>query len=392
MLFWIIVAALTAGVGIVLLNPLMRKSPAAVDDRVGEQAVYRDQLKELDRDLAGGLISPDQAGYARAEIGRRLLAVSDAARKSGPARKGTHWLAQSFVIVALPAIGLCLYLTLGHPGVPSMPLAARLANPGGDMSILVAQAERHLAKDPDDGKGWDVLAPVYLSMMRPADSELAYRNAIRLLGPTPDRLDGLAEALMTLSGGVVTDDARQNLEQALKLQPENPRARFYLALALEQDGKKQQAQAAFTALKQSSPPGAPWLSAVDEHIALNGGAPAPQAPQSAAAAPAADTPPADALGGPTAADVAASQDMAPADRQQMIRGMVDGLDAKLKTDPHNLPGWMRLIRSYTVLNEPAKAKDALTAGLAVFPADSADGQQLVGLAKELGLSMENLPQ
>ena len=73
MLFWILVAVLTAVVGAVLLHPLLRGAKEAGDCRAGEAEVYRDQLRELDRDLAGGLISTEEAGYARAEIGRRLI-------------------------------------------------------------------------------------------------------------------------------------------------------------------------------------------------------------------------------------------------------------------------------------------------------------------------------
>ncbi len=178
-----------------------------------------------------------------------------------------HRLTQAFVILLLPAIGLCLYLTVGTPGLPSQPLSARLENPGNDMAILVAKAERHLDEHPEDGKGWDVLAPIYFKSMRVGDAELAYRNAIRLLGPSPERLDGLAETLMAVSQGVVTAEASDVLKQSLALQPDNPRAKFYLALAFEQAGKASEAKAAFEALAKASPADAPWLPIVNEHIA-----------------------------------------------------------------------------------------------------------------------------
>src|SRR3954470_20175888 len=127
MLFWIIVAVLTAGIGVILLYPLLRGARVAELGRTGEAAVYRDQMAELDRDLAGGLITSEQASYARAEIGRRLLAVSAAPEASSPpAGRGTYRLAQAFIIVLLPALGLCLYLRTGDPGLPSQPLEARL--------------------------------------------------------------------------------------------------------------------------------------------------------------------------------------------------------------------------------------------------------------------------
>lgn len=378
MLFWILVAALTAGVGAILLYPLLRGAQAAAEDRAGETAVYRDQLKELDRDLAGGLISAEQADYARAEIGRRLLAVSAAPAAVVPETgRKSYRLTQAFIVVLLPVIGLCLYLRTGEPGLPSQPLQARLDHPGNDMNILVAKAEHHLAEAPDDGKGWDVLAPVYFKMMRLDDAQMAYRNAIRLLGPTPERLGSLAETLMAASDGVITAEAREALQQSVKLNADNPRAKFYLALAFEQENKPDDAKAAFTALAKESPADAPWLPLVNQHIAKNGGTPA--------APPAADP---KAPGGPNEQDVAAAQTMSADDRQRMIKGMVDTLDAKLKQDPNNFEGWVRLIRSYAVLNDKDRAADALKRGLAAFPASGGQGQQLVALAKDLGLSAE----
>ncbi|XAZ24586.1 c-type cytochrome biogenesis protein CcmI [Sinorhizobium sp. B11] len=380
MLFWILVAVLTAAVAAILLYPLLRGAKTVEDTHAGEVAVYRDQLRELDRDLSGGLISADEAEYARAEIGRRLIAVSGAApaelRK--PARH--HRLTEAFIVLLLPVIGLCLYMNTGRPDLPSQPLEARLANPGNDMAVLVAKAERHLAQNPDDGKGWDVLAPIYFSTMRVSDAETAYRNAIRLLGPSPARLDGLAETLMAVSEGVVTEDARKLLEQSLSLEPNNPRARFYIALSMEQAGQPEEARSAFETLAKQSPADAPWLPLVNEHIAKNGGQAA--APEAQPAAP----------GGPTSEDVAAAETMSSGDRQQMIRGMVESLDAKLSADPNNFEGWMRLVRSYAVLNDKDRAAGALKRGLAAFPASGDEGRQLLALGKELGIATEGLSE
>lgn len=381
MLFWIVVSVLTAAVAAVLLYPLLRGAKAAEDSRAGEAAVYRDQLRELDRDLAGGLISAEEADYARAEIGRRLLAVAEGEEKPQAGRKtiGRHRVTEAFVLLVLPLLALCLYLTTGRPDLPSQPLEARLADPGRDMALLVAKAERHLAEEPDDGRGWEVLAPIYFKTMRMADAETAYRNAIRLLGPSPARLDGLAETLIAAAEGVVTEEARKTLEQSLALTPDNPRARFYVALSMEQAGKAQEARAAFEALAKESPAGAPWLPLVSEHLVKNGGAPLvaadPQAP-----------------GGPTEEDVAAAEDMSGGDRSQMIRGMVESLDAKLAENPDNFEGWLRLVRSYAVLKDKDRAANALKRGLAAFPASGDQGRQLLALARELGIATEGLTE
>ncbi|WP_432444713.1 c-type cytochrome biogenesis protein CcmI [Rhizobium leguminosarum] len=385
MLFWILVAALTAALAVILLYPLLRGAKAADNIRAGEAAVYRDQLRELDRDLDGGLITPEEADYARAEIGRRLIAVSadEPAQTPKPARH--HRFTEAFVLLVLPVLGLCLYLTTGRPDLPSQPLEARLENPGNDVAVLITKAERHLAVNPDDGKGWDVLAPIYFRTMRVNDAQLAYRNAIRLLGPSPVRLDGLAETLMAVSDGVVTEEARQVLEQSLTLEPDNPRARFYIALSMEQAGRPNEARQAFETLAKQSPADAPWLPLVNEHIAMNGGAKAGADPAAPGANPAAP-------GNPTQQDVAAAETMNAGDRQQMIRGMVESLDAKLSEDPNNFEGWMRLVRSYAVLNDKDRAVGALKRGLAAFPPPGEQGRQLLALARELGIATEGATQ
>ncbi|MFB0693462.1 c-type cytochrome biogenesis protein CcmI [Agrobacterium pusense] len=368
-MFWIVVAILTAAVAIVLMYPLMRKTEAPQTRRDGEVAVYRDQLAELDRERAAGLIGQTEADYARAEIGRRLLAAAEAEEQPGKeTRPRRHNLAASLITILLPALGLCLYIWNGSPEVPDMPLEARLEKPGNDMNLLVARAERHLAQNPDDGAGWEILAPIYFKMQRLGDAELAYRNALRILGPSAERLTGLGETLVAGNDGIVIEAARDAFAEAEKLKPGNPRARFYLALSLEQAGKAEEARAAFTQLAADAPAGAPWLPLVREHIARTGGETKPAAP------------------GPTAEDRAAAKDMTATDRQAMIEGMVASLDAKLKDNPADFEGWMRLVRAYSVLKNEAKAGEALRAGLKAFPPEGEQGRQLLALAKELGVS------
>ncbi|MGV1870372.1 c-type cytochrome biogenesis protein CcmI [Agrobacterium rosae] len=380
-MFWIFIALLTAAVAIVLTYPLMRSSGVADTAREGEVAVYRDQLAELQRERESGLIGETEAEYARAEIGRRLLAA--ASGKTGEVaaispRK--HNALASIVTVLLPLMGLCLYLFMGSPGMPDMPLQARLEKPGNDMNLMIAKAERHLAQNPDDGAGWDVLAPIYFKTMRLGDAEMAYRNAIRLQGENPERLTGLAETLIAANDGVVIDDARSALEDAEKMSPGNPRVRFYLALSLEQAGKTDEARNAFAALLKDSPEGAPWIPLLQAHLQNTGGA-------DIAAAPRAQAP-----GGPSAEDVAAASNMSAEDRQAMVAGMVESLDARLRENPDNFEGWMRLVRSYAMLKNDEKARQALADGLKAFPPAGEQGKQLLALAQQLGVNVQGVTQ
>jgi cytochrome c-type biogenesis protein CcmH len=328
----------------------------------------------LARDREAGLIGSDEAELARAEIARRMLAASaadQAVAERTPKRLLSNRLAQAFIFLCLPAVGLCLYLTTGSPGVPAQPLAARLADPGDDVNILIAKAENHLALNPQDGAGWDLLAPIYMRHGRVDDAVAAYDRAIRLLGPTPARMGGYAEALVAQAGGLVTSEAQNALQKALALDPDDPRSAFYLALGLKQEGKHTDALAAFRKLAERSPADAPWLSLVNQHIAELAAAPAGPGP----AAP----------GNPAPGDIAAAEEMNAGDRQAMIRGMVDSLASRLKEDPANLEGWMRLIRSYVVLDQRDRAKDALHDGLRAFPETGEQGKQLLALARELGI-------
>jgi cytochrome c-type biogenesis protein CcmH len=407
MLFWIISALLTVIVAVVLLSPLLRASARATRYDEGEAAVYRDQLRELERDKAEGLISAEDADYARAEIGRRLLAIAGRekaggegdelvaeAAAGGRSKRRRYTFSQAFILLCLPVIGLAGYLEIGSPGTRDAPLAARIENPGDDVDLLVAKVEQHLAGNPGDGNGWNVLAPVYFRIGRLDDAELAYRNAIRILGPDAERMNGLGETIVVRNDGIVTDDAQMAFQAALKLEPNNPRADFYLALALEQSGRRAEALAAFQAIAAASPPTAPWMELVNQHIAANStGVPLANPPAIAAAppqAPAAANPA--APGNPSADDIANAQAMSEADRGEMIRGMVASLDARLKEDPNNFEGWMRLVRSYAMLKDKARAEVALQDGLKAFPANGAKGQQLIAMAKELGLDVEEVSQ
>ncbi len=304
----------------------------------------------LDRDLSGGLISADEADYARARnrpSPDRRFRVMAAGAKNAPARD--HRLDRSLPRAVPVAHGLCLYMNTGRPDLPSQPLEARLANPGNDMARSRRQGRAvSRARTPTTARAGMSLAPIYFSTMRIADAETAYRNAIRLLGPKPRsprrpcrNADGDG------SNGVVTEDARKVLERSLALEPDNPRARFYIASRAwsRRASPMRRARPSRRSRKQS-PADAPWLPLVNEHIAKNGGTP-PAAGQCVAD----DQPP----GQSGRRMWRRPNTWNSGDRQQMIRGMVESLDAELTEDPENFEGWMRLVRSYAVLNDKDRA-------------------------------------
>ena len=199
MVLWLIFAAMTAAAVFAVVWPLGRKpSLGGGSDRL----VYQDQLAEIDRDRAAGLIGQAEAESARIEISRRLLAAADAeAPAAATPASSALWrrrVAALAAIVVVPAVALGFYLRLGSPDVPDQSAFARVNSVPGHQSIegLVSQVEAHLASNPNDGAGWEVLAPVYLRMGRPDDAVAAWRKAIVLNGDSPARESALGEALV----------------------------------------------------------------------------------------------------------------------------------------------------------------------------------------------------
>jgi cytochrome c-type biogenesis protein CcmH len=269
-------------------------------------------------------------------------------------------------------LALALYLALGSPGLPGAPAGARLADTdqaGSKVSALVAEVEAHLRKQPNDGRGWDVIAPVYMRLGRYGDAAHAYRRANELAGETAERLSGFAEATVAASNEVVTEPARRAFEKVLKLEPKRLVPRFWLALAKEQDGELAQAAAAYRELLAALPADADWrpllvqrLQAVSARLGTGSSG-----------------------AGPSAADIAAAAQLPPDQQKKMIAQMVEGLAGRLEANGKDLAGWQRLLRSYTVLGETEKAERALVAARQALAGDASALAELNALAKELGL-------
>jgi cytochrome c-type biogenesis protein CcmH len=287
------------------------------------------------------------------------------------------------VATLVPLLALGLYLLYGSPRLPDQPLAARLEDPSNSQNLaaLVARVEARLREHPDEGEGWDVIAPVYLGAQRYQDAADAYNEAIRLLGPSAKRLSGQGQALVLANNGVVTEDAKSALTQAIALDPTLIEPRILIAIAKEQDGDFASAIADWRALIDKAPADAPWRQMVEQRIASDeahlAGKPLPGTPAPAEAPPVA--------GGPSTSDVAAAQNMSPADRQAMIETMVQRLAARLDQDGSDLGGWLKLVKAYSVLDRKDDALKALARAKSQFTGNAQALQQLDQLAAELGL-------
>src|ERR1700709_121309 len=204
-----------------------------------EATVYKDQLAEIERDVSAGLIGGSEAEAARVEISRRLLAAADAERVAPPSANTTLRRAVAVIaLVGLPLIAVALYLPLGSPRLPDFPLRPRAQAPGPSQPFenLVAQVEAHLEKNPTDGRGWNVLAPVLARLGRFDDAVRAYRNSITYAGDSSGRRADLGEVLMAAAGGVVTSEAKAEFERAIALDPDEVKASYFLGLSAEHDG------------------------------------------------------------------------------------------------------------------------------------------------------------
>lgn len=385
MLLWVILAALTAIVLFFLLRPLAGVSGFAPARQAFNATVYRDQLDEIDADRGRGLIGEAEAEAARLEVARRLLAAdAEASAEKNPDKgRRTARLALVGVALVLPLGVLSLYLTYGSPRLPDQPLVARLQDPASEKNLgaLVARVEARLRSHPEEGEGWDVIAPVYMSARRYGDAADAYGQAIRLLGPSATRLSGYGQALVLEKEGLVSEAARGSLERALALDATLVEPRILLAIAKEQDGNYAAAIDDWRGLVEREGADDRWRSMVrqriaeaEAHLSGEGPMPGPAPGPAPSAAP-----------GPEAADVAAAQTMSAADRQAMIEGMVQRLATRLEQQSDDLAGWLRLVRAYTVLDRKDEAEKALARAKTQFAGNAQAIRELDALAAELGL-------
>jgi cytochrome c-type biogenesis protein CcmH len=365
MSLWFVFALMTAAAIFAVLWPLGRRGQPQKDG--SEAAVYKDQLTEIDRDVAAGLIGPPEAEAARVEISRRLLAAADNQRD--PPLASSVSLRRSAAILALvglPIVAVALYLPLGSPRLGDFPLAQRSRAPGVTQPLdnLVAQVEAHLEKNPTDGRGWNVIAPVLARLGRYDEAVRAYRNSITYNSDSAERRADLGEAIAGAAGGVITADAKAEFERAIALNADEVKASYFLGVAAEQDGHAAEAASIWRAMLARAPTDAPWRPLVQAALARVGGSTAPVLSDEA---------------------VAAAKDMNETDRGAMIRGMVERLAGRLKQNGDDVEGWLRLVRAYMVMGDRDKAKSALTDARQAVANDAERLRQLNEGLKNLGL-------
>jgi cytochrome c-type biogenesis protein CcmH len=272
MVLWPILTLMTVAAVIAVWWPLSRRQKSV---RSGSDiAVYRDQLDEIDRDEAASLIGAIEAEAARVEVSRRLIAAAETAKAAsavaapGPAgfyRRATLAVA----IVLLPLGAAATYFTLGSPNLVPVSMDAATGGqplPGG-VENIVAEVETYLESNPGNGRGWELLAPVYLRLGRFDDAVKARRNALEIFGPDAARLGDLGEAIVMASNGVVTPEAKSLFERANATDAEDVMAQYYLGLSAKQEGRRDEALKRWNALASGAREGAEWLPLIKNAIA-----------------------------------------------------------------------------------------------------------------------------
>ncbi len=391
MAFWIAAAVFSALVALALAAAFFRARAEGVPAAAYDLKVYRDQLKELDRDVARGVVSEEEAGRARTEIARRILEADRAlqtARQNAPRRGGIDKAVLGLGLGATIAGAFAVYLQVGAPGYPDLSLATRIEivedaratrpdqstaeqqvpfregmPPDPEHEELVRQLRTVMEQRPDDIQGLALLAVNEAALGNFRAARLAQGRLIGLLGEDASGFHHIdhAEMMILAAGGYVSPEAEQALVQGLDLEPRNGTARYYAGLMFAQQGRPDLAFPIWRNLLADSTADAPWVEPIRlqiEEIAFLAGSPisVDDLPQ----------PPPPARAGPSAEDIAAAEALPAEDRAAMIEGMVSGLAARLAEEGGPPEDWARLITAYTVLGRLDLAQSIYTEALVVF--------------------------
>ena len=366
--FWAIAVVMALVATGLSVWPILRRSRTVTSAAEFDVAFYRGQLAEVDSDLAKGVIGAAEADEARAEIKRRMLDADRDARGVRPEVTAPALAGKVAALVVLAAVlggGVLTYRMIGAEGAADLPLAGRdltapMSRPSqavaeaaiGDNPDMLAAADQSyidlvqqlrdtVATRPDDVRGHELLANHEARLGRFKAAHEAMARVVDLKGPETTAADytDWAELMIVAAGGYVSPEAEQALARAIKMDPANPRTRYYSGLDLAQNGRPDLAYRLWSDLLDEGPADAPWIAPIREQIA--------EVARMAGITP--------GLKGPGADDLKAAEGMTEADRQQMIRGMVAGLAERLATEGGTAEEWARLIRAYGVLGEADRA-------------------------------------
>lgn len=358
MLFWFIAIAVTAIACAALFYAAGGRTVNVSAPELGDSNNhFRLVLAGIDADLAAGKLGEAEAKAAKRELAREMLRFKAEPGKV-PMADDLGRMPLLVGIAGITILAFAIYAALGNPDLPSHPLAGRtdIASQSLDLNTAVARIEQQLTANPQDVRGWAVIAPAYTEMGRFADAAQAYRRVIDLSGPTPKLQTSLAEALLLEANGGGSDEAMTLLRAASASAPADPLPRLYLAAELTRTGQYDEAATAWQGALALANGTEPWLAAAQQGLAVarNGGAP---------------------VTGPSAGEA------------EMIAQMVGGLANRLATQGGSVEEWMQLVRAYLVLGDKAKAQSAYDDAVAAYP-KAFDRGELDTIALDAGLALK----
>ncbi len=383
--FWVVALAITVLVIVLMILALLRSRPEDSDEaHAREMRVYRDQLDEVERDLARGVIGRDEAARLRTEVSRRLLEADRARSRHvgrGPASGVMRPLGFAAVL-ALAPLAVATYVWVGAPGYGDLPLAQRLASaddlranrpdqaalearmaetrpasPPSDPEHeqLVEQLREALTNRPDDLQGHRLLAHNEAMLGNFAAAARAQQRVTELRGDAAgaEEFVVLAEYLILAAGGAVSPEAERVLEQVLRRDPSNGVALYYSGLLFAQTGRQDRTFEIWRRLHDMSPGDAPWMDEVRAslpELAEIAGVrytlpPRPAARGAEIAGP-----------GPTREEIEAAADLPQEEREAMVEGMVAGLMNRLANEGGPPEDWARLITALGVMGDTEAAQ------------------------------------
>jgi cytochrome c-type biogenesis protein CcmH len=406
MALWLILTVMTSAAGVWLSVPFIRRIDRRQAGSAGEIEVYRDQLREIERELRQGLIDGRDADIASIEVKRRILTVDRMERPAMPRLALVERNLGVLGVVGIVTLGSVALYGVTEGQRTSLEISATTEQIAGSeqqpqtgvppVEEMIERLAARLLQNPNDLDGWRTLGWSYLNTGRFSEAGEAYAKAIEL-GPDIAELRGArVEALVRAADGIVTPDAKSAIEDTLKLDRTDIRARLFMGMAKAQAGDRASALADWRALLKDTNSDELWAAELKDRISeLEGSvvadavATAPGSPLAGSLGSRTQAGSLSAQGdkkGPSRQDVRTAEAMPPADRSAMIRGMVDRLANRLEQSPHDAEGWIKLIRARIVLGESELARQALTRGLQAFNEDLAERDRIAAAAQQLGLN------
>ena len=406
--FWIISVGLAALAALVLMRALMRgrigdEAPAAYDLRV-----YRDQLRGVDRDLERGVLTETEAARLRTEVSRRILTADAQLKAQGPAGdqpKGPSRVLAGVLVLGLVGGAAALYMQLGAPGYGDLPLSDRLAasermranlptqaeleaaqaetpqtdpQVAGDFLALMEKLREAVAGNPDDLQGLGLLARNEARLGNYAAARKAQARIVEIKGEAATGRDHalLADLMISAAGGTVSGEAEAALRAALRREPGEETALYYLGLYYLQVDRADATLRIWDGLLRTSAPDAPWLTPIRAMM-----------PEVAARAGVRyDLPESPTLPGPNADDIAAAEEMSAEDRAAFVRGMVGQLSERLASRGGTPQEWARLITALGVLGENDRARAIAQEAREVFAGNAQAIDLIDGAARQAGVA------